>query len=229
MDAIRHDMDLISLHVPKCAGTSLREALVGAYGEDQIYFDNDDRLLDPKSPVNVDRQRFLREFNSNREAILSGKRAVHGHFCMLKYQGVKGPRVTILRDPVDRLISHYLFWKHLPPHGHSLHDRFLAEQPSLTEFARVPELRHFYGQVLFRNIDMKIFDLVGCVERMSETIARLEKLTGHKLRFERRNDNTCEHCRQQKAEISATPSIVTELRDILSDELAFYDRYVMIT
>jgi hypothetical protein len=227
MDNIRHDVDLISLHVPKCAGTSLRESLIDAYGEDQIYSDNDDRLLDPKSPVNVDRQRFLREFNSKRDAILRGKRVVHGHFCMLKYQGIKGPRVTILRDPVDRLISHYLFWKHLPPHGHSLHDRFLSEQPSLAEFARMPGLRHFYERVLFRDIDMGIFDLVGCVERMSQTIAKLEKLTGRKLRFERRNDNQCEHCRQQKIEISAMASVLAELRDILSDDVAFYDRYVM--
>jgi hypothetical protein len=227
MDCIRLDMDLISLHVPKCAGTSLREALVGAFGEDQIHFDNDDRLLDPKSPVNVDRQGFLREFNSNRDAILSGKRVVHGHFCMSKYKGVKGPRVTILREPVDRLISHYLFWKHLPPHGHSLHDRFLAEQPSLAEFARVPGLRHFYRDILFRDIDMKVFDLVGCVERMNETIAGLGRLIGRKLRFERRNDNQCEHCRQQKAEISEMTSVLAQLRDILAEDIAFYDRHVM--
>jgi hypothetical protein len=227
MDESSHDMDLISLHVPKCAGTSLREALVGAYGEDQICFDNDDRLLDPKSLVNVDRQGFLRAFNSNRDSVLTGKRVVHGHFCMLKYQGVKGPRVTILRDPVDRLISHYLFWTHLGPHGHSLHDRFLAEQPSLAEFARMPGLRHFYREVLFRDIDMGIFDLVGCVERMNETIAGLERLTGRKLRFERRNDNQCEHCRQQKAAISEMPSALAELREILAEDIAFYERYVM--
>jgi hypothetical protein len=222
-----HTMDLISLHVPKCAGTSLRQALIDAYGENQIHFDNDDRLLDPKSPVNVDRQGFLREFNSKRDAVLNGKRIVHGHFCMLKYQGIKAPRVTILRDPVDRLISHYLFWKHLPPHGHSLHDRFLAEEPSLAEFARMPWLRHFYRDVLFRDIDMGIFDLVGCVEKMGQTIARLDKLTGRTLKFERRNDNQCEHCRQQKIEISAMPSVLAELRDILADDIAFYDRYVV--
>jgi hypothetical protein len=227
MDNLPDHMDLISLHVPKCAGTSLREALVGAYGEDLIHFDTDDRLLDPKSPVNVDRQEFLREFNSKRDAILSGKRVIHGHFCMLKYHGIKAPRVTILRDPVDRLISHYLFWKHLPPHGHSLHDKFLAEQPSLTEFARMPGLRHFYGQVLFRDLDMEIFDLIGSVERMSETIARLEKLTGRKLRFEKRNDNQCEHCRQQKVEISKMTGVLAELRDILADDIAFYERYAI--
>jgi len=218
-------MDLISLHVPKCAGSSLREALVCAYGEDQIFFDNNDRLLDPKSPVNVDRDGLLRRFRSDRDSILVGKRVVHGHFCLLKYRGVEASRVTILRHPVDRVISHYLFWKHLPPHGHRLHDQFLAEQPSLTDFARMPFLRHFYGQVMFRDVDMGIFDLIGCVERMTEAIARLEKITGHKLRVKKNNENGCEHCRTERAEISGRTSLLAGLRDLLAEDIAFYERH----
>jgi hypothetical protein len=220
-------MELISLHVPKCAGSSLRSALVRVYGEDQIYFDNNDRLLDPKSPVNIHRENFIQQFKLNRDEILAAKRVAHGHFCLQKYDGIQAPRVTILRNPVDRLISHYLFWQHLPPHGHSLHDQFLATNPSLIEFARMPAMRHFYNQVLFRDVDMNTFDLIGIVEKMKETIAALEKLTGRSFQLEKDNENSCDHCRQKKTEFAGIADLQAELRDILKEDIIFYERHAM--
>ena len=219
------NMDLISLHVPKCAGSSLRDALVCAYGQDRVFFDNADRLLDPMSPINIDRDAFLHKFASDRDSLLNGKCVVHGHFWMRKYHRLNALRVTILRHPVDRLISHYLFWNHLPPHGHTLHDQFLAEKPSLTDFARMSCFRHFYSQVLFLDVDMSKFNLIGSIERMPETIARLENLTGRKLRLQKSNENRCDHCRQEREKISETPGVLAALRDLLADDIAFYERH----
>jgi hypothetical protein len=205
----------------------MRAALIRTYGEEQIHFDNSDRLLDPKSPVNICRENFIRESRAKRDNLLAGKRVAHGHFCMQKYDGIAAPRITILREPVDRLISHYLFWQHLAPQGHTLHDRFLAENPSLIDFARMPAMRYFYRQVLFRELDMAIFDLIGAFENMGALVINFERLTGRKLRIERDNENNCEHCRQKKLEFAAMPNLQAELRDILKDEITFYERYAM--
>jgi hypothetical protein len=150
---------------------------------------------------------------------------VHGHFYIEKYRCLRAARVTILRHPVDRLISHYLFWNHQPAHGHSLHDQFLSEQPSIVQFARMPFLRHFYRQVLFRDVDMGMFDLIGNTENMDESVSQMEKVTGRKLWLETTNANTCKHCRKQRAKILKKESVLAELRDILADDIAFYERH----
>jgi hypothetical protein len=221
-------MDLISVHVPKCAGTSLREALVAAYGQDRVYLDSADRLLDPLSPINLGRDDFIRKFRDDRDVLLAGKRIAHGHLCIRKYDGIDAPRMTILRHPIDRLISHYFFWAYCPPHGHSLHNRFLAEHPTITQFARMPELAYFYRDVMFRDADMSVFDLIGLTEQMDETIARLEKLIGKKLPINKCNENSAPHYRRQRAEILQNPKIISELRDALRDDIAFYERYAAI-
>jgi Sulfotransferase family len=218
-------MELISVHVPKCAGTSLGDGLVRAYGLEQIFFDSGDRLLDPGSPINVDRKKYLREFDSARDSLLTGKCVVHGHFCARKYDRLRAARFTMLREPLDRLISHYLFWEHLESHGHALHDRFLSERPTVIEFARMPEFRNFYREVMFLDVDMKTFDLIGSMEEMDQTMAALQKLIGKKLYFEKNNTNHCGHCRQFRADIMQSPQKRGALRDLLADEIEFYEKY----
>ena len=115
-------------------------------------------------------ERYMRQCLAARDSVPRCKRVVHGHFSIRKYDGISAPRVIILRDPVDRLISHYWFWKQIPPHGHSLHDRFLAQQPTITEFARWPGLRHFYQRVMFRDVEKGVFDLFGSMEELREAI-----------------------------------------------------------
>jgi len=218
-------MELISVHVPKCAGTSLGDGLACAYGQEQIFFDSGDRLLDPRAPINVDRKKYLREFDSIRDSLLAGKRVVHGHFCTRKYDSLRAARFTMLREPLDRLISHYLFWGHLASHGHSMHDRFLSERPTIIDFARMPEFRHFYRDVIFLDVDMRTFDLIGSMENMDQAMAALQKLIGKKLCFEKKNTNHCEHCRLFRTEIMQSPQKLGTLRDLLADEIVFYEKY----
>jgi hypothetical protein len=221
-------MDLISVHVPKCAGTALREALADAYGHDRIYYDLSDRLLDPLSPINVRRDDFLRKFRADRDALLARKRVVHGHMCIQKYDGIDAVRITLLRHPIDRLISHYFFWIYCPPHGHSLHDKFLAERPTITQFAKIPQIARFYERVIFRDADMSIFDLVGLTEQMDQTVARLEKLIGKNLKVKISNENGSPHYARQRAQILQNPKIMRELADALHDDIAFYERFAAV-
>jgi hypothetical protein len=81
---------------------------------------------------------------------------VHGHFLPLKYRlalrGHQVDYVTWLRDPVDRLLSHFHYWKRTPEvasPAQPLRYRFVREDWSLERFCLGPELRNVYRQYLW--------------------------------------------------------------------------------
>ncbi len=83
------------VHIPKCAGTAIRKLLEKTYGRDSLV-----GVYDVVAHQN------------KREYIESGK-VIYGHFGTEYYRDYSGPKftVTVLRDPVDRLVSHYSYWK----------------------------------------------------------------------------------------------------------------------
>lgn len=90
---------LISLHVPKCAGQSLRRVLERWYGDRLfIHYFQQHGALPPRH-----------EF---RPGI-----CIHGHFNrsrgfgVMEYYPDAGQFITVLRDPLQAAISNYFFWK----------------------------------------------------------------------------------------------------------------------
>jgi hypothetical protein len=90
---------LISIHVPKCAGGSIRRLLKEWFG-DRLYRHYFQQLDGPPP----------------RHALGPGT-CVHGHFNRAKDFGVMDyypeadQLITILRDPLEIVISNYFFWK----------------------------------------------------------------------------------------------------------------------
>ncbi|CAK0751191.1 conserved hypothetical protein [Gammaproteobacteria bacterium] len=159
-------MIMISLHLPKTAGTSLRQVLDRRFGPNLLADYGD-------LPINTPRPK--RELT----ALAKGARlgwiglpgaiqCVHGHFLPLKYLALGQPTVfvTWLREPVERLISHYHFWMRVQnPDGlPALHRRVIMEQWDLERFCLGPELRNLYHQFLF-GFPRRRLDFVGIVER----------------------------------------------------------------
>ena len=120
---------IIAVHLPKTAGTSFNDALKGFFGE---YF-----LRDDDFPISK------QAFERNLEAVQAGLRVaekglgnikcVHGHFLPIKYL-LLGCRIdlrfiTWMRNPVDRMISHYHYiHQTYNPKTHGAHHRMTMEQ-----------------------------------------------------------------------------------------------------
>lgn len=170
---------LISLHLPKTAGTSFRALLQAHYG-DRLRDDYGDRPLHDAVA-----ERRLHAVRSGiglalRPRRLQGVDAIHGHFLAIKYSlwsgGPDWRRVAWLRDPVERLASHYHYWRRSYDAGTagSLHHRMVDENWSLERFCLGPELRNVYRQFLW-GVPLARFDFVGITEHYatdSEHFAR---------------------------------------------------------
>ena len=219
---------IISVHVPKCAGTSLRAAFDQQFGAANIYYDYNDSPFNPTKPVNTD-PHYFDSFQENSYGFLNDKKLVHGHFHPNKYRALKNAlHVTILREPVDRVISHYFHWKLMPRHNHPLHDYFLDHQLSLQAFAQLPAVQNFYSGIFFKEVDMQRFDAIGNYADMGTFLKRFKQLSGHTLSVPQINLNPEHNYSALKTEILSDATLIKNLRTIFARDTAFYERWTQI-
>lgn len=157
---------IVSVHIPKTGGVTFREMLE-ALAAGRMVQDYADRPLAPRS-----RWRALRE-RLRRVELPPGTRVVHGHFVAAKYwRAVPEARfVTWLRDPVERLASHYHYWLREPDLAHPTCRRLVEEQLSLEAFAALPELRNVQSRFL-AGVPLERFAFVGLTERFAADMER---------------------------------------------------------
>ena len=179
---------LVSVHVPKTAGTSFAAALRQLYGE-RLRADNGDRPLAHSRGQR--RWAALRHACSMAGAVLPDA-CVHGHFMPAKYALVRRARFCIwLRDPVQRVVSRY---HHYCRHGQlePQHLRWgLVPGLSLEQFVRLPQYRNTYAEYLWA-FPLRRFDFVGVVERYEQDMLRFADCFGFapaQMRLERSNGN----------------------------------------
>jgi hypothetical protein len=171
----RHDNHtvLISLHLPKTAGTSFLAVLEQHFGE-SLYRDYDDRPLHHGA--------LRRHLRCTRAALthslsgLAGEPAcIHGHFLPLKYRYLRSSSdlrfVTWFRDPVQRIVSHYNYWRreYEAATAGALHRKVVEEDWSLERFALSPELRDVYRLFLW-HFPLQRFDFIGITEFFEEDL-----------------------------------------------------------
>jgi len=77
--------------------------------------------------------------------------------------------VTILRDPIERLISHYNFFKENTFPGHYLWERFQLQGESFKEFAFSPEMQNIYSSYV-SGVDIELFTYIGVYEDLEASV-----------------------------------------------------------
>ncbi len=161
---------IISLHLPKTAGTSFAAVLENHF-KSKFLRDYGDL------PVNTDRLKrnkgALQSALNIEEEIPANIECIHGHFLPIKYllladkQDIKF--ITWMRHPVERIISHYFYWKRSYNSRSSapLHRKFIEENWSMERFCLGPELRDMYWQFLW-GFSIDYFEFIGITEHYNE-------------------------------------------------------------
>ena len=201
-------LELVSIHVPKAAGTSLTRALQRHFGPTLLldYGRNPFQSPEP-APVKAGPE----------------VRAVHGHFHAGRYTSArKAFSFTFLREPVDNLISIYFYWKSLPAAPMALHQRFQAERPSLLEFARYPAVSEL-GRLFFGGFDMARLDFIGFYETRTADLTALTRLTSIDFDPLLRVNRTNPLFDQAREAVKADATLMGELRGLLAEDVAFYE------
>lgn len=157
---------IVSVHLPKTAGTSFKKSL-NEHFTDKIYLDYDKPF-----------QKTVYERNKNalvdaleiKEIDIKSFKCIHGHFLPIKYllvaTQVDITFITWMRNPVDRLISHYYYWKKRFKPGISGLPG-LDEETSLEEFCLHPRFKNLYSQYFF-GFPLERFDFIGITEFYDE-------------------------------------------------------------
>ncbi|MGE4091768.1 MAG: hypothetical protein AB7G75_13100 [Candidatus Binatia bacterium] len=158
------------MHLPKTAGSSFAQSLA-------LHFGNTLRLDYGDLPINTPglrrNARAAYDCLMNRFRAFPQIQCIHGHFLPLKYWGLASKTgssfITWVRDPVERLASHYYFWQktYNPRTSPPLHKRAIEEQWSLERFCLGPELRNFYHQ-FFWGFSVSHFAFIGVTEYFAE-------------------------------------------------------------
>ncbi|NQT18018.1 MAG: sulfotransferase family 2 domain-containing protein [Planctomycetes bacterium] len=187
------DEALIFLHVPKTAGISVSQSIVGNFTDAEVYHvRNPDHV---NGPVFSKNHGTIESFRRLPEAQRRRFRCILGHMHFGLHEQVPGPAgyVTVLRDPVERLLSHFGQYSRMVQSGEIGEDVAL---PSFEEFCRLKvramdnhQTRFLCGQKFDKhsrqdNLDRakenlrKWFRVVGTLERFDETDAVLHRAYG---------------------------------------------------
>lgn len=199
---------LIFVHVPKTAGMTFNNIL------QQLYKDKFIRLEEDEYLCGRDIKPKIVYYNSYD--------LISGHFNVDKYD--HADRITFVRDPVERVISHYYYIKKQNskysapfPGRFAFADGLWSGGLTLLEFA---EKRQNFA-TNYTGIDPSKFKFIGIQERFNESLKKFEDLIGRKINFDYSN----EFVNNKKGEVEE--DIKQKIRDINKIDYKFYNKVLI--
>ena len=173
---------IFSIHIPKTAGTFFGQILqsinpeilffnYGANSSDTRLF-VDGSLEDP--PKGECHQSFFFKLIQERE---DGVSIMHGHVWENVFYTANPDAKLIcwLREPAQRLFSHYEFFKRHAHPGNERYEKFKDENQSFIQFATDPLNVNRQIRVL-DGVSIKKFSAIGIVEKIDQSLARFRDI-----------------------------------------------------
>ena len=192
---------LIFVHIPKTAGTTLMRVIERQFPPSQTYFMN-------LYLMNDDRQKSIEHLKIHTQVEKAQIRCLKGHmpFGLHQFLPRMSRYVTVLRDPIERMISSYYFVLSLDKNDplYSIYFKKSLEEFVTFMYTRNElnlQTRYIGGGIEFENLRPPYpplgqdaitiakrhlateFQLVGLTERFDETLILMKQLFGFRNVF----------------------------------------------
>ncbi|GEM_PF-567943 len=212
MNTDNSQVEIISVHVPKTAGTAFRRVLEQVYGLEALILDYPGKH----------RKRFDNQWEVRKSKI----KVIHGHFDIHKYDQFFPQAKTIawIRHPIHRLISHYFFWLSLPLDKiENSSQRLLVENKiSLLEFSQLDDIKNLVTRFL-NSRKVTDFHFVGIQEFFQEDLIDLKRQLGWgEFNIEHTNKNTYSNYEKNLESILSDEKLISKLEEINTQDIEFY-------
>ncbi|MEG4345560.1 sulfotransferase family 2 domain-containing protein [Microcoleus sp. A003_D6] len=209
-------MEIISVHVHKTAGSTFGRALKQVYGEMQVFGDYQPEKF----------EKTLERLSAQPQS-----RVIHGHFAAGKYKGhfPSAKRVIWLRNPIIQFISGYFFWKSQPQKNFfSQEHKYMVENNiSLLEFAEIQAKKGINPLADFYCLDVDLTDFyfIGIQEFFQDDLAKLKQMLGWpEFKMEVFNQNKYPNYREHLQKALADKSTMKRLTEITSKDMELYQK-----
>lgn len=213
--ATNSELEIISVHIPKTAGTTFGQILAQVYDDSRVFFDNPQLHCINDLP-----------------AIDTNIRAIHGHFPVGKYAGhfPSAKRIVWLRHPIHRLLSHYFYLKSFSEvhNNDPIHRLVLEQQISVVEFAQQVGMFNVLAGFTY-GLPLTDFYFVGIQEYFLEDLSALkEMLEWSEFGVARFNSNPHQEYAQRSQDMLSDRKTMIQLETILKAELDLYESALML-
>lgn len=207
-------VEVISVHMPKTAGTAFRHILYDVYEKAELLEDYPpDRMFDP-----------------NNSQVASSVKIVHGHFQpATKYDQAfpDAMKIVWLRHPIFRLISEYFFAKTINDKNNPIHVELVEKDLSLLEFAQLPTMRNFQQQYI-SGLSADDFFFIGIQEYYAEDIRDLGEILGWSaFEVSAKNRNKYPKYQDYLIEIFQDTALVNQLALINDADMKLYSEALL--
>jgi len=218
------------MHIPKTGGNTFRAHLKEVFGDDICFlYMSQWQFVDIYTPTPLMRlYRGLRALKSgfrDRSRLRPTDRCIHGHFRAESYLALfpDGTAMTWVRDPVERILSQYYYWKRRPFRGHSICNLLIRNNLSPLEFAEIEVMRNLQCRY-FNTKAVQDFGFVGITEQFDACLDGFYRLVGVQPKHnEARNKNPN---KSTNTSYEIDPAIRARIAALNSRDCKLYDQAV---